>query len=93
MKEDKIYNIKEKMSNILEIPKDILLDLPRITFVGNLLMSIENHKGIIEYSSEYIRIGIKDGTIKLSGIDLMIKTITAEEIIVSGKIVSIDFFK
>lgn len=93
MKEDKIYNIKENVSNALEIPKDILLDLPRITLIGNLQVSIENHKGIIEYSNEYIRVKIKDGIIKVSGMDLIIKTIITEEIIISGKIASIDFFK
>lgn len=93
MKEDKIYNIKENVSDALEIPKDILLDLPRITLIGNLQVSIENHKGIIEYSNEYIRVKIKDGVIKVSGMDLVIKTIITEEIIITGKIASIDFFK
>lgn len=93
MKEDRIYNIKENVSDALEIPKDILLDLPRITLIGNLQVSIENHKGIIEYSNEYIRVKIKDGVIKVSGMNLVIKTIITEEIIISGKIASIDFFK
>ncbi|SHJ79309.1 sporulation protein YqfC [Paramaledivibacter caminithermalis] len=92
MNEEKITKIKSNISNILEIPKEILLDLPKITFIGNLQVSIENHKGIIEYSSENIRVKIKDGFIKISGIDLAIKTIITEEIIISGKIASIDYY-
>ncbi|MCG8538791.1 MAG: sporulation protein YqfC [Clostridia bacterium] len=93
MKEAKIDRVKTNISNVLEIPKDILLDLPKITFIGNLQVNIENHKGIIEYSNETIRVKMKDGIIKVLGMDLIIKTIISEEIIISGKIASIDFYK
>ncbi|MCT4565771.1 MAG: sporulation protein YqfC [Maledivibacter sp.] len=93
MKEERMSKVKSNISDILEIPKDILLDLPRITFVGNLQVSIENHKGIIEYSNENIRVKMKDGIIKVSGIDLAIKTIISEEIIIAGNISSIDFYR
>lgn len=93
MKEERIAKVKANISDALEIPKDILLDLPRITFVGNLQVSIENHKGIVEYSNENIRVKMKDGIIKVSGMDLAIKTIITEEIIISGKISSIDFYR
>lgn len=93
MKEGRLDNIKENISEALEIPKDILLDLPKVTFIGNLQVNIENHKGIIEYSDDNIRIKIKDGVLKVSGMGLVIKTIVTEEIIISGKIASIDFFR
>lgn len=93
MKEGRLDNIKANISEALEIPKDILLDLPKVTFIGNLQVNIENHKGIIEYSDDNIRIKIKDGILKVSGMDLAIKTIVTEEIIISGKIASIDFFR
>ncbi len=86
-------NLKANISEALEIPKDILLDLPKVTFIGNLQVNIENHKGIVEYSNDNVRIKIKDGILKVSGMDLVIKTIVTEEIIISGKIASIDFFR
>lgn len=92
MKEEKFINVKSSISDALEIPKDIMLDLPRITFIGNLQVGIENHKGIIEYSNENVRVKMKDGIIKITGVDLIIKTIISEEIIISGKIASIDFY-
>lgn len=92
MKEEKLNRMKENISDALEIPKDILLDLPKITFIGNLQVNIENHKGIIEYTTDNIRVKIKDGILKVTGVDLTIKTIISEEIIISGKIASIDFF-
>jgi len=91
MEKSKVNGLKENISEILELPKDIILDLPRITVLGNLELRIENHKGIIEYSNEKIRIKIKNGILKLIGTNLLIKTIISEEIIVTGNIFSIDF--
>lgn len=92
MKEERLTRMKENISDALEIPKDILLDLPKITFIGNLQVNIENHKGIIEYENDNIRVKMKNGIIKVTGMDLAIKTIISEEIIISGKIASIDFY-
>ncbi len=92
MKEERLTRMKENISDALEIPKDILLDLPKITFIGNLQVNIENHKGIIEYETDNVRVKMKNGIIKVTGMDLAIKTIISEEIIISGKIASIDFY-
>ncbi|WP_129596771.1 sporulation protein YqfC [Anaerophilus nitritogenes] len=89
----KTSEIKESISELLELPKDIMLDLPRITLLGNLQIYIENHKGIIEYSKVRIRINTKNGILSILGTNLSIKTIITEEIIISGKVESIEFVK
>ncbi|TCO80043.1 sporulation protein YqfC [Marinisporobacter balticus] len=89
----KAKEIKESVSELLELPKDIILDLPRITLLGNIQLYIENHKGIIEYSELRIRINTKSGVIRIVGKDLSIKTIMTEEIIVCGSIENIEFVK
>ncbi|KXG75873.1 sporulation protein YqfC [Thermotalea metallivorans] len=87
----KTKEIKESISELLELPKDIVLDLPRITMIGNLQIYIENHKGIIEYSKLRIRINTKNGILRIVGKDLQIKTIITEEIIITGIINQIEF--
>lgn len=89
----KTKEVKESISELLELPKDIMLDLPRITLVGNLQLYIENHKGIIEYSTQKIRINTKSGVIRITGKDLAIKTIITEEIIISGNIDQMEFIE
>ncbi len=91
MKEEKLNEIKESVSEAFELPKDIMLDLPKITMLGDVELYIENHKGIIEYSIEKIRVDINKGTLIILGKDLFIKTIITEEIIISGKIYSVEF--
>lgn len=87
----KTKEIRESISDLLELPKDIMLDLPRITLIGNLQLYIENHKGIIEYTSQRIRVNTKSGTIRITGKNLTIKIIIAEEIVICGNIENIEF--
>lgn len=89
----KNMEIKESLAELLELPKDIILDLPRITMLGKLQLYIENHKGIIEYTKVRIRIQLREGTLRILGKDLTIKNIMEEEIVICGEIVSIEFCK
>lgn len=83
--------IKKTLAEILELPKDIILDLPKITMVGNLQIYIENHKGILEYTNTRIRINTKNGVLRITGKDMVLKNIITEEIIIIGDIVQIEF--
>ena len=66
-------------------------DSPKITLIGNLQLNIENHKGIIEYNTQRIRISSNSGMIKIIGQNLYIKTIIKEEIIITGEINSFEY--
>lgn len=84
-------NFKEKLSDVLEIPKELILNVPRITVLGNKQLIIENYKGIIEYEENKIRIKTSEGTIKLSGVKMTIKEITTDDLMVNGEILTIQF--
>lgn len=84
-------DIKEKLADIFVLPKEIILDLPRITLLGSKQICIENYKGIIEYDSERIRINTARGLIKIFGSNLEINTVTTEEIFITGNINNIEF--
>lgn len=91
-KEPKI-SLKEKITEVLELPKEIVLNIPKLTMIGNHDLVIENYKGVIEYESSRIRINTGIGIIKIAGIGLTIKEITSEDIIVSGEIASMELVK
>lgn len=84
---------KEKVTNILELPKDVVLNIPRLTIIGNGSVMIENYKGIIEYESTRVRINTNSGIIKISGSRLSIKEMTDEDLILEGQIASLEFMK
>lgn len=88
--DNKMDNFKYNISETLELPKDIVLNLPKIIMVGNIQLNISNHKGIIEYTQETLRINSTIGVIKISGDNMKLKTILSEEIIVRGNIEKIE---
>ena len=53
--------VKRRFSEILEIPGDVALDLPKIILVGNIQLFIENHRGILEYSPDGVRVSVGEG--------------------------------
>ncbi|MFW5648021.1 MAG: sporulation protein YqfC [Candidatus Alkaliphilus sp. MAG34] len=83
--------IKKGLAEILELPKDIVLDLPKIIMIGNLQIYIENHKGILEYTNDRIRVNTKSGILCIMGKNLMLKNIVTEEIIIVGEINQVGF--
>jgi len=78
--------VKMKLSNMFDLPADVVLDLPRYMLVGNSSLLIENHEGILEYHETLIRIATKDGTVSVVGQGLELEQISTEEIMISGHI-------
>ena len=85
--------LKEKFTEVLELPKELILDLPKLTMVGNKDMMIENYKSVMEYGSARIRVNTGLGVVKITGMGLLIKEITSEDIIISGEIYALEFLK
>ena len=54
-------------------------------------MLIENYKGILEYQDFYIRISTHIGILNINGYDLYLEEMTTDDLLVTGKIESIDF--
>jgi sporulation protein YqfC len=94
-KDDKEKEIKkgakERFAEMLELPKELVLDRPKLTLVGNCDIMIENYKGVIEFGSDRLRINTGSGIVKIIGTGLLIREITSEDIIVSGTIRSLEF--
>jgi len=78
--------LQRRLGDFLDLPRDVFLDLPKITLLGNMQLYIENHAGIIEYSPGIIRISSSRGEIMITGQDLFIETILLDEISIIGKI-------
>ena len=81
----------ERLADTLDLPKDILLGLPRLIFTGNRELFIENYRGIVEYSDTVIRLNTSECMLKVSGTGLGIKNIAAEEIMLFGTIKRLEF--
>ncbi|PRX28343.1 sporulation protein YqfC [Orenia metallireducens] len=77
---------KELFANIFDLPQEVVLDLPRISLVGGIQLAIENHRGIIKYTPEFIKIRFYRGQMVIEGKDMSIDSLEEEIIIIEGKI-------
>ena len=84
-------DIKQKIAAFAELPDELLLNVPLITMTGADEMSIENFKGLIEYTDERVRVSTASGVMLLTGKRLCLKSMTRERVLVTGRISKLEF--
>lgn len=87
----KEQKVKKLFAEVFELPRDLVLNLPRIIVIGNTQFYVENHKGVSEYSEHRIRIKITGGEVCVSGENLLVKNVYSDEILIEGNIKEINF--
>lgn len=78
--------LKQLITRRMDLPEDVMMDLPRITMIGQLHIYIENHRGLLTFSDKEVRLMLKQGQLLIRGSDFVIKTILPEEILLEGRI-------
>lgn len=79
-----------KVDKILELPKEVYSNIPKIIITGFEELIIENFKGILEYEEFFVRISTHIGVININGYNLNLQNMTNDDIKVTGKIESLD---
>lgn len=82
-----------KINDFLDIPREVSGKIPKITITAFDEIIIENFKGILEYEDFFARIKTEIGIITINGFNLKLNQMTEEDILVTGRIESIDFEK
>lgn len=85
--------LRKLTSKFLELPQDVVLDLPRITMIGNLQLYIENHRGVIGFSSTQLLLRLSVGTLDIRGEQLVIRSIFTEEVFIEGIIHDVQYIQ
>ena len=85
------HSFKNKMAELSELPKDVALGMPVLTVLGQMELSLENYRGIIEYTDTLVRIQTKNGQIRVTGKRLKVAYYTNDEMKVNGHIESIEY--
>ena len=91
MRQNKRKNIMNRLDKVLEMPKEITSNEPKITILGFNQTLIENYKGILEYQEFFIRLNTYIGIININGFNLNLSEMTTDDILITGKIESVDF--
>ncbi len=80
-----------KIEEILEIPVELSTNNPKITITGFERMLIENYRGILEYQDYFVRVNTYIGILNINGFNLKLEEMTTDDLLVTGRIDSIDF--
>lgn len=78
--------VRNWMANKMDLPQDVMMDLPRITMIGHIHIYVENHRGLLSFTDKELRLLLKQGQLLIKGKGFVIKTILPEEILLQGKI-------
>ena len=83
--------IREKLASAASMPKDVVLGASVVTMLGRNEVSIENYRGIIEYTDTLIRVQTKSGQIRLTGKKLQVEYYTNDEMKITGAVHTREF--
>lgn len=81
--------LNQRMITTFNLPPEVMLNLPLIMMVGGKSLILENHRGILEYSRERIRVRLIKGELMLTGRNMLIQSISDEELQIKGEIIGV----
>ena len=84
-------SIVDRAVDAFDLPGEVLAGMSKLTVTGNRRIHIECHKGILEYDSSLIAINGGAVVVKIRGQDLEIISMSADEILIKGFVVGIEF--
>ena len=79
-----------KINEVLELPREVISKVPKITVTSFDEVLIENFKGILEYEDFFVKLSTYIGSININGFNLKLDKMTEEHLKITGKIESLD---
>jgi len=76
---------------VLDIPEMVRRDVPHIEMQGNREVIVDGCRGVLEYTSDQIKINAGVCVIRFSGGDLTIRAYSENQTEINGEILQIDF--
>ena len=81
----------QRFAEALEIPPEVLVNVPRVEVVGHLQFRVENHRGLLQYEPHRVVLKISDGRLIVTGRNLVIGWIDQSQLLVTGQVRSLVF--
>ena len=81
----------ERASEVFDIPGEAAAGLPRVTITGYSKIHVENHRGLLEYSTERIAVNTGRMVIRINGRDLELTAMSNLELVVTGTVISVEY--
>ena len=86
MKKHRFDEKKQKLADLLDMPADALLNLPRISVFGDKEVVVRGFSQIVEYNPNIVRVLSCVGIIAVEGEKLVLKELEKENLSIGGRI-------
>ncbi|NMM61945.1 sporulation protein YqfC [Clostridium sp. P21] len=85
----KLNRTKQNIANKLDLPRDVILNVPKITVTGHSEIIIENHRGVAVFNENEVKVNSGIGSICIHGSQFEILFMGGTTLTVGGKFKSI----
>lgn len=75
----------------LDVPRNIVLKMPKVEIVGKNEIKIENHKGIIIFDTNEIKINTKLGVLRIEGANFNLLFMGGQTLVIEGSFKSLEY--
>lgn len=80
----------QRVADMLDLPLDVITDIPHIEIMGRSELLVENIRGILDYNENCIKINTTIGILKIDGDELLIEAISDESVSIRGNIIRVE---
>lgn len=88
-----IKKLAGDVSEFLDLPEDAMLGSARVEITAGKRLLIDNHRGVISYSDETVMVLLPDGKLSVYGGSLCMKTMTERQLLIGGRIDSVEWMR
>lgn len=83
----------QRLAEGMELPGEAAPGLPLVEICGQRRVLIENHRGVLSYGRELIRVCVSYGAVEVRGCGLELARMTREQLVICGRIDSVSLVR
>lgn len=87
----RIIRLGHRVGQIMDIPLEAIGDTVKICIIADSFASIENYKGVFEYTESLIRLRTAYGIVRIEGENLSLGELRSERAVINGSVKSVAF--
>ncbi len=84
-------SVLPSLADRLELPEEALSGAAKLTVTADRRALIENHRGILAYSTDCVVVSLGDRQLSLCGRELRIRAMNRKEVLVCGELLDISW--
>lgn len=89
----KLAQVGQEAVERLDLPPEVAAGVPQMELYGNRQIYLSGHKGVISYSTEEVAVAGGSLTVRITGTELQLAAMTAEELRLTGFIKQVELME